>query len=264
MCSVAPQGKGNGGSTWSSLCLKEHKHKRGGKKKKKKVLFVTKGMKDHSLNQLLHYNTDQSYSSYSWHETEMTSNEGVEAVLITSKLHSLACGAPPQPRAELLRASAKGPSYDPQRCCPNRRASFTFPNNLSQKCFASTRSWPQLCAKISPRRWGNVYHHNTEIWEPRWSSFFWGEGQERDLPFSLQRPCHQKNQSPDKLQVTKSIMQHKEFLFDLQFSHLLRYIIVFSQLEQSLFARFETCNVFTQIPFPSFQSSKICLWLSPQ
>lgn len=38
------------------------------------------------------------------------------------------------------------------------------------------------------------------------------------------------------LQVMKTLTQHKEFLFDLQFSLLLRYIIAFSQLEQSLFA----------------------------
>lgn len=259
MCSVAPQGKGNGGSTWSSLCLKEHKHKRGGKKKKRYCLLQRAWKITLWINSCTILQTSPTRPTHG-----MTSNEGVEAVLISSKLHSSACGAPPQPRAELLRASAKGPSYDPQRCCPNRRASLTFPNNLSQKCFASTRSQPQLCAKISPKRWGNVYHHNTEIWEPGGSSFFWGEGEEQDLPFSLQRPCHQENQSPDKLQVTKSIMQHKEFLSDLQFSHLLRCIIVFSQLEQSLFAGFETCNVFTQIPFPSFQSSKICLWLSPQ
>lgn len=40
--------------------------------------------------------------------------------------------------------------------------------------------------------------------------------------------------SPDKLQVMKTLMQHKDLLFDLQVSLLLRYLTVFSQLEQSL------------------------------
>lgn len=49
-----------------------------------------------------------------------------------------------------------------------------------------------------------------------------------------------------------------EFQSDLQLSSL-RYFIVFSQLAQSLFTGFETCNVFAQTPFPSLQSSEICL-----
>ena len=42
--------------------------------------------------------------------------------------------------------------------------------------------------------------------------------------------------SPDELQVMKNLTQHREFLLDLRFSLLLRYIIAFSQLEHSLFA----------------------------
>lgn len=92
---------------------------------------------------------------------------------------------------------------------------------------------------------------------------FWSEGQEQDLPLLLWWPCHQKNWSSHELRVMKSLTQQKEFLSDLQLCSL-RYIIMFSQLEQSLFTGFETCNVFAQTPFPSLQSSKICLWLSLQ
>lgn len=66
----------------------------------------------------------------------------------SSKLHSSACvvhPSPPQPKAILLRASAKEPSYILQRCWHNTRASISFLNNLSQKCFASTKSQQQLC-----------------------------------------------------------------------------------------------------------------------
>lgn len=65
----------------------------------------------------------------------------------SSKLHSSACvvrPSPPQPKAILLRASAKEPSYILQRCWHNTRASISFLNNLSQKCCALTKS-QQLC-----------------------------------------------------------------------------------------------------------------------
>lgn len=66
-------------NTWSSPCLKEHKCNCR-KKTEKKILFVTKGMKDPTLN-LMTSPALTAVQSHSWCEMEMTSNDRLDTLL---------------------------------------------------------------------------------------------------------------------------------------------------------------------------------------
>lgn len=125
---------------------------------------------------------------------------------------SLCGSSPAQGRAP--RAVSRGTVLYPTGTEYCNRAPLIFPNNLSQKCFASTT--PNLnhgCVQKSAPRGEQKFLITVQKREtPRGSpathrpEFLKGGTGAGSAP-SLRWPCHQKNQSSDKPQVMKSITQ---------------------------------------------------------